>query len=320
MHHPYLAENFLRREFTALTAKDLPDKGSKKMPSAEAAQVVQEVAAKISAKRFFGDQEIEVVLGLKRGVVNRLTSSFLLAFDEPGKDERQIIDLGLNLKNFSKKVHVAEFVRFIAPGDAANTVYDDFNHDRAARGSKHVRKHWEYSQDCLDVIKEYVSTFPEILDAIAANQKHNKGMNSLFDLYPGLGRAAKTDGIVKARRITGWIESLPISKLAYVEMGFDALDSAIIGRLQDHLHHVAENYEQIDLNVPKQMNFQTLFLYQEMFPHWFSPYVSRQRIGDFRVGNRVMNLNATLRQYIPFGLRGTVVGKTEEYVIVLFDE
>jgi hypothetical protein len=243
MHHPFLAENFLRREFTALTAKDLPDKGSKKMPSAEAAQVVQEVAAKISAKRYYGDQEIEVVLGLKRGVVNRLTSSFLLAFDDPGKDERQIIDLGLNLKNFSKKVHVAEFVRFIAPGDAANTVYDDFNHDRAARGSKHVRKHWEYSQDCLDVIKEYVSTFPEILDAIAANQKHNKGMNSLFDLYPGLGRAAKTEGIGKARRITGWIESLPISKLVYVEMGFDALDSAIIGRLQDHLHHVAENYE-----------------------------------------------------------------------------
>jgi hypothetical protein len=68
------------------------------------------------------------------------------------------------------------------------------------------------------------------------------------------------------------------------------------------------------------MNFQTLFLYQEMFPHWFSPYVSRQRISDFRVGNRVMNLNSTLRQYVPFGLRGTVVGKTEDFVIVLFDE
>lgn len=57
-----------------------------------------------------------------------------------------------------------------------------------------------------------------------------------------------------------------------------------------------------------------------MYPHWFSPYLNRQRIGDFRVGNRVMNLNSTLRQYIPFGLRGTVVGKTEDYVIVLFDE
>jgi len=43
------------------------------------------------------------------------------------------------------------------------------------------------------------------------------------------------------------------------------------------------------------LTFQTLFLYQEMYPHWFSPYVNRQRISDFRVGNRVMNLNSTLR-------------------------
>lgn len=33
-----------------------------------------------------------------------------------------------------------------------------------------------------------------------------------------------------------------------------------------------------------------------------------------------MNLNSTKRQFIPFGLRGTVVGKTTEKVIVMFDE
>lgn len=33
-----------------------------------------------------------------------------------------------------------------------------------------------------------------------------------------------------------------------------------------------------------------------------------------------MNINSVKRQYIPFGLRGTVVGKTHEKVIVLFDE
>jgi len=33
-----------------------------------------------------------------------------------------------------------------------------------------------------------------------------------------------------------------------------------------------------------------------------------------------MNINSTKREYIPFGLRGTVVGKTSEKVIVLFDE
>jgi len=33
-----------------------------------------------------------------------------------------------------------------------------------------------------------------------------------------------------------------------------------------------------------------------------------------------MNLNSTLRTYIPFGLRGTVVGKTDNKIIVMFDE
>lgn len=32
-----------------------------------------------------------------------------------------------------------------------------------------------------------------------------------------------------------------------------------------------------------------------------------------------MNINSSLRIYIPFGLRGTVVGKTESKVIVMFD-
>jgi hypothetical protein len=33
-----------------------------------------------------------------------------------------------------------------------------------------------------------------------------------------------------------------------------------------------------------------------------------------------MNMNSSKREYIPFGLRGTVVGKTNDKVIVLFDD
>lgn len=33
-----------------------------------------------------------------------------------------------------------------------------------------------------------------------------------------------------------------------------------------------------------------------------------------------MNLNSTQRKFIPFGARGTVVGKTESQLIVMFDE
>lgn len=31
-------------------------------------------------------------------------------------------------------------------------------------------------------------------------------------------------------------------------------------------------------------------------------------------------MNSSMRQYIPFGLRGTVIGKTEQKIMVMFDE
>lgn len=188
-------------------------------------QLVADIRMRLEKRQFYGDKEIEVYLKLPYGSINKLTGSFLLAFDEIDKEDRQVVDIGLNLKNFTKKVHVAEYVRFIAPDQASNNIYDEFQHNQAARTSKHVRKHWEYSQECFDIIKKYIDNFPEVLDAIKSNQKSNKSMNSLFDLYPNMGKKEKSLYIEKLRKILAWIESLPISKLPYVEMGFDALDS-----------------------------------------------------------------------------------------------
>jgi hypothetical protein len=46
----------------------------------------------------------------------------------------------------------------------------------------------------------------------------------LKDLYGN----EEPSAISKIKEILTWIESLPISQLPYVEMGFDALDSRII--------------------------------------------------------------------------------------------
>lgn len=60
-------------------------------------------------------------------------------------------------------------------------------------------------------------------------------------------------------------------------------------------------------------------VYQECFPFWCQPY-SNKTADDYNVGDRVININSTRREYVPFGLRGTVVGHTNDKVIVLFDE
>ena len=40
----------------------------------------------------------------------------------------------------------------------------------------------------------------------------------------------------------------------------------------------------------------------------------------YRVGDRVINILSKTRYYIPFGLRGSVVGHTDDKVLVVFDK
>jgi hypothetical protein len=51
------------------------------------------------------------------------------------------------------------------------------------------------------------------------------------------------------RALLSWIEKLPVSKLPYVEMGFDSLDSELINKLAQHNDYVKANYGSINLNV-----------------------------------------------------------------------
>jgi hypothetical protein len=74
-------------------------------------------------------------------------------------------------------------------------------------------------------------------------------MNSLFDIYPDLTKKEKTEAITRLRKILTWIEELPVSKLPYVEMGFDTLDCDLITKLQNHNEHFLKNYGTVDLDV-----------------------------------------------------------------------
>lgn len=63
-------------------------------------------------------------------------------------------------------------------------------------------------------------------------------MNSLFDIYPECDKKDKQPWIDKLRETLTWIESLPLSKLPYVEMGFDSLESSLIEKLADHSKYI----------------------------------------------------------------------------------
>lgn len=125
--------------------------------------------------------------------------------------------------------------------------------------------------------------------------KGKGAMKSLYDLYPDLNQKKKDTAIAQLRQITGWIEKLPLSNLPYVEMGFDALDCDLIQKLEDHNEHVFANYSTVELQTRPLEYISVSNIYQENYPYWFGPYYDKPRVDRFRVGNRVMNLNSTLR-------------------------
>ena len=80
-----------------------------------------------TVKKFYNEHQIEEILEMQPGVVNRITSSFLIAYRDQDKDDRSVIDVGLNLKNFTRKQFIPSYVRY--------TVLDeeDFQAERRAQ-------------------------------------------------------------------------------------------------------------------------------------------------------------------------------------------
>lgn len=109
-----------------------------------------------------------------------------------------------------------------------------------------MRKHFEYSQECFDVIKEYKELFGDIIDFMQRGLKVNKQMLTLKDLF---GRNVdELKMINRIRKLTQWIEACPLSNLPYVEMGFDALHEDLILKLDTTKGEMkSEKYQSIKL-------------------------------------------------------------------------
>lgn len=88
-------------------------------------------------------------------------------------------------------------------------------------------------------------------------------MHKLKDLYPGLQKDGEDGALARLKALVAYLEGLPISKLPYVEMGFDALDSQLIRRLQDHNDYMLQSYEPVDLGVQRFEYLRTGSVYQE---------------------------------------------------------
>ena len=116
-----------------------------------------------------------------------------------------------------------------------------------------------------------------------------------------------------------WVDGLPISHLPFVDMGFDTLDIEMITQINSDRERIATSFNNVNLPVRSTEQLPMKFLYTERFPFWSSLFPENTP-DKFKVGDRVINLCSVKRAYVPFGARGTVVGKTEQLIVVMFDE
>lgn len=80
----------------------------------------------------------------------------------------------------------------------------------------------------------------------------NVAVHSMKDIYPADGIE---DALVKIKTMLNWIEALPISKLPYVEMGFDTLNPATITGLNNHREYIKLNCKPIEITCKQNGEF-----------------------------------------------------------------
>ena len=127
------------------------------------------------------------------------------------------------------------------------------------------------------------------------------------------------EAVEKLKELTQWLDRLPLSILPFVDMGFESLDPGTTQKINQQRQTIEQAFQQVNLPVKDQETVPLWLTYTESFPFWSSPFPDNT-IDKFKVGDRVQNLNSSRRDYIPFGARGTVIGKTQQRVIVMFDE
>ena len=184
-----------------------------------------------------------------------------------------------------------------------------FNHHSGGR------QQWQYSLEAIEFIKEYNEKFPEVLQNLARCRKALKSMPDLKDVIGSNDEQA----IEKVRKISRWLTGLPMADLPFVDIGFDTLDRQTIEHITKKREQIRETFQPIDMPVKNSETIGGKVLFAERFAFW-SPLHLENKVDMFKMGHRVINLFSQGRNYRPFGARGTVVGKTKEHVIVMFDE
>ena len=140
-----------------------------------------------SSQHYISVDDVAKQLGISTDVISRITGSIyvLLSPSEKNKKTRK----GKDLKpSVHQKVNVGLCLKLIK------------TKEEIPGWSKRIEDEWFYSSDTIEVLKRYVTKFPEFFDFL---EKHPKSYEFTDSIVFG------GDGIERARKLHEFVKSLP---------------------------------------------------------------------------------------------------------------
>ena len=212
------------------------------------------------------------MLGLNSLVLSKITSSFQINVSN------NRVNLGLNLKFEAKKLKVLGYSR------------------RGATG-------WEFSQKAIQLIQQYMITFPGFIAGIQRNPQGN--IYEPTDFYPA------SEANEKISEIQAWLKSKESKSFQKVPLDAEQLDSELVNKIEE-----AAN-EAFKIDPPgKGVNIKINGAPRKAL---LKPSDAEQRLNHqrFALGDRIVYVQDSGR--VPIATRGTVVGKTRTSRKTLLD-
>ncbi|MCJ1446649.1 MAG: hypothetical protein MMC23_007155 [Stictis urceolatum] len=209
-------------------------------------------------------------LGLNPLVLSRITASFQVNLYEAR------VNLGLNLKFEAKKLKVLGY-------------------------SRRTENGWEFSEQAISLIQQYMSKFPEF---IAVIQSRPKG-----DVYNATDFYKEDEALAKIKEIQAWLKSMETKSMEKVPLDAEQLDSEVVLTIEKAADEAAKMGSSVDFKKMAGVPRNALLL----------PADAEHRLGNqkFAIGNRVVYVQDSGK--VPIASRGTVVGLTRTPRTVLLD-
>ncbi|EMR10262.1 hypothetical protein PNEG_01528 [Pneumocystis murina B123] len=209
--------------------------------------------------------------GLSGLVFSKILSSFYVMVDN------KKVDLGLNLKYEAKKIKVLGY-------------------------SRKTEKGWEYTQNAINLAREYKERFPDFIHSI---QLH------LFDDIPLINKLIPNDNYKeKVKDIRSWLKMInEKNNFERATLDVEQLDKLAIQTIEKELDKIAKN---ISLFTPKRIN---------NVPRnaILKPSQCELRLHDqeFSLGDRVIYVHDSGK--VPIATKGVIVKTGKKVIDIIFD-